>query len=110
MAKGLFADATTIANGATVSATVSFERNRVPLAVIMPAAFTGTSITFQVSFDGSTFQPLYNESTLYSITVSTSVARTYALSRQAMDGVKHLRVVSQASEGAIRTLSIVSGE
>lgn len=110
MAKSITSQTTTIASSGTTSAAVTMERNRVPLAVIMPAAFTGTAITFEVSVDGTTFQPLYNESTLYSVTVSTSVARTYALSRQAMDGVKYVRIVSNGTEGALRTITIVSGE
>lgn len=110
MAKNLRVSTLTIANGATVSSTLTLENNRVPLAVITPAAMTGSALTFNASDDGSTFYPLYNESSSYSVTIGTSTARHYALARQPMEGVKYFQVVSGSAEGAARTIKVISGE
>lgn len=85
------------------------ERNRVPIAIVVPAAFTGTTIKFQASIDqGTTFFALYNEATEYSVTVSTS--RYVALNPNVFEGVACVRLVSGSSEAASRTISVISGE
>ena len=111
MAKNLSYDSTTIvtiANGATVSSPITFDRQRIPLALVTPAALTGTTFTFQVSADNTTFCPLYYEGTAYSITVSTS--RHIALDRRAFEGVRNLKIVSGSAEVASRNIGVVSGE
>lgn len=109
MAKNLrLTDTVVIANGGTISTSLTLENNRIPLAIITPSALTGTAFTFNVSNDGSTFTPLYYESTAYSITTSTS--RHHALNRAAFEGVKFLQVVSGTAEGAARTIKVISGE
>ena len=110
MAKNLRVSTLTIANGATTSSTLTLENNRVPLAVITPSSMTGSTLTFQASDDGSTFYPLFNEGSSYSLTISTSVARHYGLARQPMEGVKYFQVVSGSTEGASRTIKVISGE
>ena len=109
MAKNILSsDTAVIASSGTTSTSIIMERNRVPLAVIVPAAFTGTSIKFQASIDQSTFFALYNEGTEYSVTVSTS--RYVALNPDVFQGVACVRLVSGSSEAASRTISVVSGE
>jgi hypothetical protein len=108
MAKNLRIGNVTIATSGTVSTTLSLENNRIPVAIVTPAALTGTAITFNVSDNGSTFTPLYYESTLYSLTTSTS--RHHALNRVAFEGVKFLQVVSGSAEAASRTIKVISGE
>ena len=109
MAKNLRLDSTvTIANGGTVSTTLTLEGSRIPLALITPAALTGTTFTFKASNDNATFYPVYLESSSYSVTVSTS--RHIALDRRAMEGVRYLQVVSGSAEGAARTIGVISGE
>lgn len=110
MAKNIqLTDTVTIASAGTVSTSIIMERNRVPLAVIVPAAFTGTTIKFQASIDqGTTFFALYNEATEYSVTVSTS--RYVALNPDVFQGVACVRLVSGSSEAASRTISVISGE
>jgi hypothetical protein len=110
MAKSLLSADVVIANGGTTSASLVLPVNRIPLAIITPSAMTGTALTFNVSFDGQTFTPLFYESTAYSITISTSVARQYALNRAAFEGVKFLQIVSGSTELALRTLKVISGE
>ncbi len=109
MAKNLrLTDTVTIANGATVSSTLTMEGSRIPLAILTPAALTGTTLTFKQSSDNATFYPIYYESTSYSVTVSTS--RHVALDRRAMEGVKYFQVVSGSAEGASRSIGVISGE
>lgn len=102
-------DTVTIASSGTTSTSLLMERNRVPLAIVTPAALTGTTIKFQASVDdGATFVPLYNEGTEYSVTVNTS--RFVALNPNVFQGVVLLRLVSGSSEAASRVIGIVSGE
>jgi hypothetical protein len=110
LAKNLSYDSTTvtIANTATVSSVLTLDRGRIPLALITPAALTGTTFTFQSSADGNTYVPIYYESTAYSVTVSTS--RHIALDRRAFEAVKYLKIVSGSAEGALRTIGVVTGE
>jgi len=110
LAKNLRVSTLTIASAGTVSTTLTLENNRVPLAVITPSAMTGSTLTFQASDDGSTFYPLFNEGSSYSISISTSIARHYGLARQPMEGVKYFQVVSGSAEGASRTIKVISGE
>jgi len=97
-----------IASSGTVSATLTLEASRIPLALITPAALTGTTFTFRASNDNATFYPVYLESSAYSVTVSTS--RHIALDRRAMEGVKYFQVVSGSAEAAARTIGVISGE
>ena len=109
MAKNLrLTDTVVIANGGTVSTTLTLENSRIPLALVLPAALTGTAITFKASTDNATFNPVYYESTSYSLTVSTS--RHVSLNRLVFEGVKYLQVVSGSAEGAARTIGVISGE
>jgi hypothetical protein len=85
------------------------ERNRVPLAIVTPAALTGTTLKFQASLDeGTTFYPIYNEGTEYSVTVN--ISRFVALNPNVFQGVPCIRVVSGSSEAASRIIGVVSGE
>ncbi len=95
-----------IANGQTVSDAVDLGGLR-PIALVTPAALTGTSFTFQSSVDGTTFVPVYDSSgSQVSVTVSTS--RFVVLSPTSFAGVRHLKVVSGSAEGAARTIQIVA--
>lgn len=111
MARNLSNSSVVIASGATTSAALTMDNDRQPIAIITPAAMTGTALTFEASDDnGTTWRPLFNESTAYSITISTSVSRHYALARQPFEGVRLVRIVSNGTEGAARTLKIISGQ
>lgn len=109
MAKNLrLTDTVTIANGAQESSTLSLQGGRIPLAILIPAAFTGTAVTFKGSADDVTYSQIYNEGTAYSVAVGAS--RYVALNRQAFEGVKHFRVVSGSAEGASRSIVVVNGD
>lgn len=111
MAKNLkLTDTVVIAISGTTSTTLTLEGSRVPLALLIPAVMTGTSVTFSASVDNATFRPVYYESTLYSVTVPTGATRHIALDRRAFEGVRYLQVVSGSAEAAARTIGVVSGE
>jgi hypothetical protein len=100
-----------IANGQTTSSDGSgggglvIDGNGLITALI-PAAFTGTAISFQVSLDDTTYYPLYNaDGTLYSVTVATSHA--VALDPSTFVAVAFVKVVSNASEGGARVVTLV---
>lgn len=76
------------------------------VGLILPAAFTGTAITFQVSsaIDG-TFQDLYDSSgALVSMTVAQG--RAYAVDPSNFQGVSFLKIKSGTAEAAARTVTL----
>jgi hypothetical protein len=109
LAKNLrLTDTVTIASSGTTSTTLTLENNRIPLAIILPAALSGTSVKFQASNDNATFTPMYYESTEINIGVGTS--RHVALNRDQFEAVKYLKLVSTSTETAARTITVISGE
>lgn len=92
----------TIANGQTASSAIS-GGGMVLCGINIPAAFTGTTITFTVSSSlAGTYNPLYNSSGQVSYTVAPS--RYVAIVPQDFAGVAFFKIVSGSSEGAARTL------
>lgn len=74
---------------------------------ITPAALTGTAFTFTGSIDDSTFTAIYNSSnTAYSITVGTS--RYYMLNPADFLGCRYVRIVSNGTEAAARTITVIT--
>jgi hypothetical protein len=109
LAKNLaLTDKVTIPNAGSTSGSFTFERNRIPLAILTPAALTGTEFKFEASLDGTNFFDLYNEATEYAVTVAAS--RYVALNPNVFQGVRYLRIVSGSTEAAARDIYIVSGE
>jgi hypothetical protein len=95
----------TIANGATTSSAISV-RSYSLFQLLLPAAFTGTTITFTTSGDyAGTYQALYDNT-------GTAVSLTVAAGRNldlpsALASSAFFKIVSGSAEGAARTLSIV---
>jgi hypothetical protein len=110
LAKNLNLTNVTIASSGTVSTAIQLQANRVPVAITIPAAFSGTSVTFQASFDDATYFPVYDEGTLYTVNVGTS--RHIGLKRVPIDGIRYVKVISTAGGGetASRTIGVISGE
>ena len=70
---------------------------------ITPAALTGTTFTFEVSIDNSTWFPKYDKTnTQLSVTVGTS--RAYYFPPQDFASDNYVRIVSGSAEGAARTI------
>ena len=92
-----------ISNGGTVSTAADFH-STVFSGIVLPAAFSGATITFQASADGVTYQTLYNDSNT-AITITVTQARTYAFKADLMNQLgawRFVKVVSAGAEGADR--------
>lgn len=99
------ADAATIANGASQSSIINV-RGRDVVGVQMPAAFTGTAITFTASFDGATFQALYDTAG-NAVSYTVAASRYIQIPRGTLGGMQALRLVSGSAEGAGRTVQVI---
>jgi hypothetical protein len=97
----------TIANGATTSGEVDLGQTSV-VALLMPADFTGTAITFlSAEAAGGTFRTVTNaDGTDYSVVVAGGVH--VALDPSALCGVRFLKLVSDAAEGGARTVILAT--
>ncbi len=78
------------------------------VAVLLPAALTGVTMTFTGSVDSTTFVPVYavDGASAYSITVGTS--RIVPVDIRVFAGLRNVRVVSGAAEGAARTITLIT--
>jgi hypothetical protein len=91
-----------IANGQTTSSTISTNGSSL-VGVQIPAAFTGTSITFLAAMaSGGPFQPVYNGAG--QVKYNVVEGQYIAINPQDFYGIPFLQIVSSASEGAARTL------
>ena len=97
-----------ISNGTTTSNAVDL-LGQVLVQIQIPAAFTGTAISFQSSHDDTTYQALYNDSnTQLSITVGAG--RNYNIAPTDFAGCRYLKIVSNASEGSDRSIRLILRE
>ena len=99
----------TIANGESLSGAVDLEG--LALARLeMPATWTAADITFQVSHDGATYTPYYDE-TGDPITLVVAASRTVRLPPLDWDGVRYVKVQSgtpaaAVNQGGARTVTL----
>lgn len=100
----VFASAT-IASGQTVSAAIP-TKGLALVGIQLPAAFTGTAISFQGSVDGTTYQAV--KSTTSGSALSYTVAQgTYAaIDPTPFQGLAYIKLVSGTSEGADRAFFV----
>lgn len=96
----------TIANGQAASAPIDLYGVAL-VGISLPAAFTGVTLTFQVSVDnGQTYQPLYKaDGTAYSVTVAAG--RYVQIPPYDFAGIRFLKIVSGSNEAADRALTLV---
>ena len=94
----------TIASSGTTSTAVDFRANAFG-GIALPATFTGTTLTFQVSADDTTYQALNDR---YGAAVSMMVAQgeSYPLPTE-LAGWPWFKIVSGSSEGGNRSITIV---
>lgn len=100
----------TIANGASLSAAVGLGLHRV-YAIQMPSAWTAASLTFQASYDNSTFANVYDD-TGTELTITVAASRFVILDPVKFLGIRAIKVRSGTSgaavnQGAERLLQLV---
>lgn len=94
-----------IANGQTISQPIDI-RDFTRGSYKTPAALTGTTITFHVSVDGSTFSALSNETTDAAATSQTvAVNKQYSVPA-AVFNYNFVKLVSGTAEGAARAIPV----
>lgn len=95
----------TVANGATVSSAVIAEHYAI-YGLIMPAAFDGTALTFDVSYDKTNWQPLY-DATNTAISRTVAAARSYPLPDE-LAAFPYFRLVCGTTQTADRVFRIAA--
>lgn len=94
----------TIASGQSVSDAFD-AREFAAFGLVMSAAFTGTTITFQVSHDGVTYQALHKNTADSAWSITVTAAKSYALPSD-LESWPFFKVVSGGTEAAARTLYV----
>ena len=77
------------------------------VGIYMPAAFTGTSISFLTSNDGSTYSDLYNASNTL-ISMGVTQGRVYQLSPGDLTALRYIKIKSSATEGSDRIITLIA--
>lgn len=104
----------TIANGESLSESIDITGIKKPRRVIMPSAWTAANLTFQGSYDDSTFNDVYDYNGT-ELNVTAAASRTIELPFTTLDGIRYLKVRSgtagvAVNQGAERTLYLVCGK
>ncbi len=94
-----------VATSTTVSS-AAFMKNGVAGAIIMPAALTGTAISFQVSIDDTVYTPLYDTSGS-AISYTVAASRVIPLNKEIFASFPYIKIVSGSAEAANRTFTIL---
>ena len=94
----------TLLSGQTVSPAVDLFGCSL-CGLIFPAAFTGATVTFQVSPDNVTYYAL-NDSANAAISLTVTVSKAYSFSNTVFRGFRFIKIVSASSEGADRIITI----
>lgn len=103
-------DAATIANGASLSGEVVIPDGLAPVGIIMPGTWTTATLSFEVSYDGTTFSPLFDGSG--EINPAAAASRYISLDPTKFRGVSRMKVrsgtsASAVAQGADRVLTVV---
>lgn len=95
----------TIANAGTKSTSIDLV-DAITAGIVLPAAFTGTTITFETSHDDVTFQALTDK---YGNAVTMTVAqgKSYTLPDEVAPW-PFVKLVSGSAEGGDRTIRVVN--
>lgn len=109
----------TIANGASLSASVAMGQQRTLVGLMTPSAWTAAAISFDVSMDDSTYGALYDdlgtEVVIPSASIATAAVRSFSLDPRNFIGWKYVKVRSgingtTVNQGAARSVTLVFRE
>lgn len=104
----------TIANGASLSGAQELTEGQL-VGILMPAAWTAAAVSFDVSYDGTTYAPLYNQSGEVKVSsshIATAERRYFALDPVDFMGARYLKIRSglngaAVAQGAARTITLL---
>jgi hypothetical protein len=94
-------ESVTIANGQTTSGAIKIFGTTL-CGVVVPASFTGTTLQFQGSHDGTNFNTLYKDGADLSVTVTSS--KFVVLQPADFAGVNYLKLVSGSAQTGDKVL------
>lgn len=95
----------TIASSGTTSTAVAITDGAAAVVLQLPSALTGTALAVHGSADGTNFYPIYVDGTALSIThVNSSI---HSLNPRATVGLLAIKLVSNGTEAAERTIGVV---
>lgn len=94
-----------IASGQTVSAGVNLNGFTL-CGVFLPAAFTGTALSFEASADGVTYVAVKSTTSGTSLSYTVAQGTYVAIDPKDFQGIQYLKLVSGTMEGAGRSLSL----
>lgn len=94
----------TIGSGNTQSDAFDSNKYGIPVAFLVPSAFTGASITVEVTNDDPGGSPTWHEVDSLSYTVATGAE--FVIDPADVRGFRYMRLVSASSEGSDRTLPV----
>lgn len=104
--KVVVSSVTTIAISTSTSAAIQMQGLNL-VGIQLPAAFTGTAITFTVSVDGVTYQPLYTSTSGTALSYTVAQGHYVAINPQDFYGANYIKIISGSSEAAARTFSVI---
>lgn len=103
--KALVFASASIANGQTASAAISMSGLSL-VGIQLPAAFTGTTITFTGSFDGVTYQVVKATTSGTSLSYTVAQGTYVAIDPLPFYGLAFIKLVSGSAEGGARSFSV----
>lgn len=104
--QGILTSSAVIASSGTVSSAVDL--GDMTLTGLIVPIMTGTALTFQVSIDGTNYYVLHDYSkAAFTVTVD-GTARAFYLLPTTFAGWRYVKVVSGSTEGAERTITLIS--
>lgn len=103
--KVLVMAATTIANAASTSAAIPTQGLTL-VGIQLPAAFTGTAITFTGSVDGTTYQPVYSTTSGTALSYTVAQGHYVAIDPTPFYGLAYIKLVSGSTEGGARAITV----
>jgi hypothetical protein len=96
----------TIAAGGTATPLIDLGNFR-PVAIVLPAAFTGTTVTPKTSYDGVNSNPIYDAAGTQK-TINVGTGRRVILSPSDYLGARYVSLTSNATESADRVIKIIA--
>lgn len=111
MASSFKTETVVISSSGTVSAAIDLTDSSgagyALVAMIMPATFTGTTVSFQGSDDGVTYYAIYNTNNAL-LSANVTQGRMYLFTPGDFVGIRYLKVVSGSTEGSSRTIKLLT--